>query len=189
MAFNLKTALTSIAPTLATMLGGPLAGTAVTALEGALGLDKGAGSDAVTKAVEAGMTPEQIAAVRAADQHHAEVLAQQKIDLAKLNADHAAAMAQIDENDRDSARKREEVVKDLTTPALAWIVVLGSVALGVSVLLGYANTKDATQATLIGTVVGYAFSEAKQVLAFYFGSSSDSKQKNQLLADSSPPAK
>ena len=38
MNFNFKTAIGSIAPALATMLGGPLAGTAVTALEGALGL-------------------------------------------------------------------------------------------------------------------------------------------------------
>ena len=51
MNFNLKAALGSIAPTLATMLGGPLAGTAVTALEGALGLAPGAGTDEVTKVV------------------------------------------------------------------------------------------------------------------------------------------
>ncbi len=188
MSFNLKSALATIAPTLATMLGGPLAGTAVSALEGALGLQSGAGPDAVTKAVAEGLTPDQIAAVRAADQHHAEVMAQQKIDLAKLNADYAEAMAHTDEADRDSARKRQEIVKDATTPWLAWIVVLGSVALGAAVLMGYANTKDATQATLIGTVLGYAFGEAKQVLAFYFGSSSDSQQKNALLAESVPPS-
>src|SRR6185295_15133686 len=72
--FNFKTAISSIAPTLATMLGGPLAGTAVTALESALGLAPGSGADGVTAAVATGMTPETIAAVRAADQKHLEII-------------------------------------------------------------------------------------------------------------------
>src|SRR5690348_6272301 len=100
MNFNLKAALGSIAPTLATMLGGPLAGTAVTALEGALGLAPGAGTDEVTKVVSAGMTPDTIAAVRKADQEHQEKLKQLDVDVLKLNADHEAAMAATDAGDR-----------------------------------------------------------------------------------------
>jgi hypothetical protein len=94
---SLATMLASAAPTLATMLGGPFAGAAVTALEGAFGLQPGTGADAITKVVQTGgMTPEIMAAVRAADQKHAEVLGQQGIDLAKLNSDHEQAMAQAD---------------------------------------------------------------------------------------------
>ena len=64
MAFDLKSAITTIAPTLAGMLGGPLAGTAVVALEGALGLSQGAGTDAVTNVLQSGaVSPDQIAAV------------------------------------------------------------------------------------------------------------------------------
>lgn len=187
MNFNLKTALGSIAPTIATMLGGPLAGTAVSALEGALGLAPGSGSDAVTQAVQAGMTPEQIGAVRAADQHHLEMMGQQGIDLAKLNADHEAAMATTDAGDRDSARKREIAVRGLTTPALAWLVVSASVGMGAAIITGHVS-KDPTQAALVGTVIGYVFSEAKQVLAYYFGSSAGSDRKTELLAQSTPPA-
>lgn len=183
---SLATVLGSVAPTLATMLGGPFAGAAVTALEGAFGLQPGSGSEAITKVVQSGgMTPEIMAAVRAADQKHAEVLGQQDIDLAKLNADHEAAMASTDAGDRDSARKREMVVKDSTTPALAWMVVAASVALGGAVVAGYV-TKDPAQATLVGTVIGYVFSEAKQVLAYYFGSSKASGRQTELLAQSSP---
>jgi hypothetical protein len=183
---SLATMLGTVAPTLATMLGGPLAGTAVAALEGAFGLQPGGGSDAITKVVQGGgMTPDALAAVRAADQKHAEVLAQQGIDLAKLNADHEAAMAQSDAGDRDSARKREIAVRGTTTPALAWLVVAASVALGAAVVLG-AVTKDPAQATLVGTVIGYVFSEAKQVLAYYFGTTADSGRKTELLAQSTP---
>ena len=185
MAFDLKTALATIAPTIATMLGGPLAGSAVAALEGALGLAPGSGADAITKVVQTGMTPETIAAVRKADQEHTEKLRQMDIDVLKLNADHEAALAQIDAGDRDSARKREIAIGGWTTPVLAWVVVGSSIALGGAVVAGFV-TKDPTQATLVGTVLGYVFSEAKQVLAYHFGSSAGSARKDELLANSTP---
>lgn len=174
--------LGSIAPTLATMLGGPLAGTAVAALTSAFGMSNGASADDITKVIQGGgMTPDVIAQVRARDQEHAEKIQQMGIDLAKLNADHEAAMAATDAGDRDSARKREIAVRGLTTPALAWLVVGASVALGASVIAGWV-TKDPAQATLVGTVIGYVFSEAKQVLAYYFGSSFGSDRKTDLMA-------
>src|SRR3954463_3355990 len=106
MSFDLKTALTTFAPTLAGMLGGPLAGTAVSALEGALGLQAGAGTNAITQVMATGgMTPDTMAAVRAADQKHAEILQQQGVDLAKINADHDAAIAQVTMSDVQDARK------------------------------------------------------------------------------------
>jgi hypothetical protein len=67
-------------------------------------------------------------------------------------------------------------------------VVAASVALGAAVVTGYV-TKDPTQATLVGTVLGYVFSEAKQVLAYYFGSSAGSDRKTELLASSTPAPK
>jgi len=122
MNFNLKTALGTIAPTLATMLGGPLAGTAVTALESALGLAPASGQDAVTAAVAQGMTPEQISAVRAADQHHLEVMGQQGIDLAKLNMDFQQAQDAAVTADRDSARKMQ-IANHSRMPALLTTVL------------------------------------------------------------------
>ena len=64
MAFDLVKSLESIAPTLATMLGGPMIGGAVTALESAFGLTPGAGTDGITQVIQGGgMTPEIISAV------------------------------------------------------------------------------------------------------------------------------
>ena len=125
MGFDLKGAIGSIAPTLATMLGGPLAGAAVSALTGAFGLtstgdqskDLGAISDVVQNGA---MTPDMISQVRAADQKHLEIIGQQGVDLAKLNADHEAAMAQISVGDVASARQREVAVKDSTPRVLAY---------------------------------------------------------------------
>jgi hypothetical protein len=182
MNFDLKTAIGSIAPTLATMLGGPLAGTAVGALCGALGLSPGSSADDVTKVVQAGMTPDAIAAVRAADQKHEETMRQQGIDLVKMNTDFATAQMTVDASDRDSARKREMSVGGWTTPVLAWVVVGASLALGGAVIAGYV-TSDPKQAVLVGTVIGSVMSEAKQVLAYYFGSSASSARKDATLAD------
>ena len=93
MAFNLPSALASIAPTLATMLGGPLAGTAVASLTRCFGLapgkDVAADTDAVSQAIAGGnLTPEVIARLREADLKHTETLKQQDIDLQKINKDY-----------------------------------------------------------------------------------------------------
>lgn len=187
MNFNFKTAISSIAPTLATMLGGPLAGTAVTALESALGLAPGSGADGVTAAVATGMTPETIAAVRAADQKHLEIIQQQGIDLDKLNIDFQTAMVAADNSDRASARDREIKVGGWTTPALAWTVIAGSLILTAAVVTGQV-TKDPTLATLVGTALGSMWSEAKQVLAYYFGSSAGSQAKDATIANQAKAA-
>lgn len=181
MSFNLTTALKSLAPTLATMLGGPLAGTAVNALEGVLGLAPGGGADGVSAAVAAGLTPQAVAALREADQKQAEILGQQGIDLAKINGDYAAAMATVDAGDRDSARKREIALGGLTTPLLAWLIIGASMGIGIAVVTGNV-TKDPALATLVGTIIGSFISEAKQVLAYYFGSSAGSDRKTELLS-------
>lgn len=95
------------------------------------------------------------------------------------------AAIQADVADRDSARKREMVVRDKTTAVLAWIVVGASVALGGAVVMGYVS-KDPIQAALVGAVIGYVFSEAKQVLAYYFGSNVGTARTTELLASSTP---
>lgn len=187
MNFNFKTAIGSIAPMLATMLGGPLAGTAVTALESALGLSPGSGADGVTAAVAAGMTPEQISAVRAADQQHAERLKQMDIDVVKMNDDFASAMVVADNADRASARDREIKVGGWTVPSMAWLVLVGSLALTAAVVTGNV-TKDPALATIVGTALGSMWSEAKQVLAYYFGSSAGSQAKDSTIANQAKAA-
>ncbi len=181
MTFNLRTAIAGIAPTLATMLGGPLAGTAVTALENAFGLTPGAGADAVTQVVQAGMTPDAIAAVRKADQEHAEKMRQLDIDVEQLNAAHEAAIATIDAGDRDSARKREIAVGGYTVPALAWLIVSASLCLVVATVTGNI-TRDPQLAGQVGIVTGYLLNEAKTVLAYFFGSSASSARKDATIA-------
>jgi hypothetical protein len=182
---TLATAIGGIAPTIATMLGGPLAGTAVKALAGALGLADNATPEDITKAVGS-LSPDQIAMIRKADQEHAEKMEQLGIDLKKLNADHEEAMLNAENADRASARQREVAVKDNTPKILAALVMIAATLVGVLVLTGQV-TKDPSLAVQVGIVVGYVFSEAKAVLSYYFGSSTGSKIKDQTIADQAIP--
>jgi hypothetical protein len=194
MSFDIKTALTSIAPTLATMLGGPLAGAAVTALEGAMGLPQGAGPDGISKILQTGsMTPEVLASVRAADQRHAELMGQQGIALVKVNADHEAAMETISAADVKSARD-SNASKDATW-YIAAIILTGFAIIMVVVLYGCWSLlqggiviKDvsvvAAVSGLVGSVVGYVAANAQTVVNFIYGGSLGSRKTSAALAES-----
>jgi hypothetical protein len=181
--------LSSVAPTLATMLGGPLAGAAVTALEGAFGLAPGSGVDGITKVVQdGGMTPEIIAAVRARDQEHAEKMQQMGIDLAKLNADHEQAMGQQAMEDRKSARDREVAVKDRTPAHLAYMIIGGFFGVAMAQLVALMGWPDVAAKippqgwVIIGNISGYLAAEAKAAASYYFGTTQDSGRKTELIA-------
>jgi hypothetical protein len=162
----------AVAPTLATAMGGPLAGMAVTAIAGALGLSVDADKDDIAKAV-AGATPEQLIALKKVDNDFAVRMKELDIDLEKIAA-----------GDRDSARKREATVKDFMPRLLAFLVVGGFMGTVFAVLLGYVDgMKDPMMATTVGTLIGFVSAKAEQVIAYYFGSSNSSQQKTQLLAE------
>ena len=181
MGFDLAKVIGSIAPTLATMLGGPLAGTAVSALEGAFGLNAGAGTGAIADVMQSGgMTPEIIANVRAADQKHTEIIGQQGIDLAKINLAHEEALESIAVDDVKSARLRQVSLKDITLPILAYLIV-GSFLGMVGAVLFEGSTADSVMA---GTLIGYLSAKAEQVVSYYFGSSAAHQRTTELLAQS-----
>lgn len=187
---TLASAVAPMAPTLATMLGGPFAGMAVTALEGAFGLKSGAGPQAITDVIAGGgMTPDTLAAVRAADQHHTEIMGQQGIDLVALNAKHEETFAQIAAADRDSARQRQIALRDRTPQRLAYMIIGGAFAVTLAQLAALtfwpeAMAKVPTQGwLLIGNITGYLWSEASGASSFFFGTTSDSGKKTQALVD------
>lgn len=162
--------LSKVAPTLATAVGGPLAGVATTSIMGALGLSPGTPPEAVASAV-AGATPDQLLALKKADDDFAVSMKQLGVDTKKLDVD-----------DRASARNREIVVKDRNPAIMGYILLIGSMIAAGIVLMGYVPDTS-LQA---GVVLGYLFSESKQVLSYYFGSSSSSDEKTNMIYNSSP---
>jgi hypothetical protein len=180
MAFDLKGALISFAPTLATMLAGPLAGTAVKALEDVLGLTPGAGLDGITKVVSTGMTPESIVAVRQADQHHAEILAQQAIDVQRLNLDFEQAMAKIDADNVTGAR-RANIEGGTQIYLFALSLVLLTLGLGTEAWVLFAGVPEAVHDIVIGRVLGLLDAVVMMVIGYWFGTSHGSTVKTALL--------
>jgi hypothetical protein len=192
MAFDLVKALATVAPTLSSMLLGPLAGTAVSALATAFGLAPDATPEAVTQVVQAGMTPDAIAKVREQDQLHAEKLRQMDIDVLKLNADHEAAMFTAEVTDREGARNREAAVRDNTPRTLAYGIIGGFFVMSgglMYVLLMFPTQIAAVPAqgwVLVGSVWSYLGFEAKAASSYYFGTTKSSGDKNEMLFQSMP---
>ena len=170
------------APILGTLLGGP-AGAAVGGLiASALGTP---GGDA--DAVHAAISADPGAALKLAT-----IESDNRVKLQGMQLDHADRLivadtvrVQADVDDRKSAREREVSVRDRTPAILGWTVVMASVVLGVAVVSGFV-TKDPALAGIVGTVVGCVFSEARQVLNYFFGSNSSAARTTELLASSTP---
>jgi hypothetical protein len=171
--------LSAIAPSIATALGGPLAGMGVSALEDALGIK---GDPAALQSAVLTMSPEVAASVRGKDQEFEAKMRGLDIDLEKMKLDADTALAATDERDRESARGRESQIKDWMPKVLGLFVVGGFFALSASVLFGLSTAESA----LAGTIIGLFANEAKQVITYYFGSTSSSDRKTELLAQSVP---
>lgn len=173
-----KAVISTVAPALATALGGPLAGMAVGAIGSALGLGESASEEQISNALQR-PTSEQLLALKKADQDFA-------IRMRELDVD----VQRIHQADRDSARQREANTGDMWTPrVLAAVTLFAFLACVWFVFSQKLTGMDAAQIALIGGVVGYASAKADTVIAYYFGSSSGSEEKNRLLFAASAPEK
>lgn len=173
--------LTGAAPMIATALGGPLAGGAVNALEGVFGInsDPSVSKDDRLAAIAtafSGATPDQLLAIKKAEQDYA-------IQMATLGYKNVADLEGIAAGDRDSARKREEAVKDCTPRNLAYAITVGYfVVLGVLMFGNVPSSSKDILYIMLGTL-GTAWTGA---ISYYFGSTSGSSEKTKLLAASTP---
>ena len=152
--------LKGIAPAVATAVGGPLGGMAISAIASKFGV-----SDSV----------EAVAKAIAGDPEAATKLAE--LDLRQFQAE---------AEDRNSARQREAAVAaaggNLLTQIVVPILALGTVSLTfifIGILLF--KTIDSAQQQLVIFALGYATAAAQQVLSYYFGSSKSSQDKTAAL--------
>ena len=163
--------LGSVAPSIATALGGPLAGMATKALSQALlGSEDGSEDDLQTALRSA--SPEQLATVKKIDADFRVQMKSLDIDLEALAVD-----------DRKSAREMQKEVKDWIPRALAVSVTLGYFSIiGYVLAMGLPLNGSEVLLMLLGTLsAGWT-----GVMAFYFGSSSGSQKKDQMIYNSTP---
>ena len=155
-----------VAPTIATALGGPLAGLATKTLSEAL-LGNPDGSPDEVAAALGSATPDQLARLR-------EIDANFKVTMKKLDID----LAQIDASDRNSARNREIELKDRTPTLLAGVVCVGFFGTLIGLLL-YGLPSKGQDAVLI--LLGALSAAFTAIVNYYYGSSSGSKAKEQII--------
>ena len=161
----------SVAPTIATALGGPVAGLAVKAISGALfGHDSATEDDIST--VLANPTGDQLAALKKIDADFAVQMKALDIDLERIAA-----------GDRASARDMQKETKDWIPRALAILVTVGFFAILIYMLI-YGLPTTGNEALLL--LLGALQTAWGGIVAFYFGSSSGSQQKDKMIYNSKP---
>lgn len=171
---DFTTILKTVAPWIGTVLGGPLGGMAVEAAANALGLsDKTL--DAVKTAI-GGATPEQMLALKEADQQFA-------LQMQALGFKQVADLEAISAGDRKDARETFKTTRSWVPPALSVIITCGFLGLLTGLMTGVLKAEDNQALLLMLGALGVAFS---QVINFWLGSTAGSQNKDILLANSAP---
>jgi hypothetical protein len=156
--------LKSIAPTVATVLGGPLAGLAVKTLGDAIGIDEPT-QDKIERALTGSqLTAEQILAIKNAEQ--ALVVKMKELDI---------RLEEVEGKDRDSARQMQIQTRARTPAVLSWVIV--TAALG---LEGYVMTQGipvAVQDVVAGRILGTLDAALLTVITFWLGAAHQTQSR------------
>lgn len=159
--------LKTVAPTIATALGGPLAGMAVSAVAKAIGVSP----DEVQDVISSGkLTAEQVASIQIAELELKKQAQSMNLDFAKLIAE-----------DKQSARDMQIATKSWIPALLAVFVTIGFFGILLGLMTEHFKTSDALMLMLGSLATAWT-----GVMAFYFGSSASSQAKTELLAKSEP---
>ena len=159
--------LKQIAPTIATAMGGPLAGMAVAAISKAIGVDEEKVGDLISNNK---LTADQIAQVKIA-----EIELQKQANELGLNFEALAV------DDRKSAREMQATTRSIVPPLLAASVTVGFFAILGGMMFGKMSVADNTALTMMLGSLGTAWTG---IIAYYFGSSAGSQAKTEMLGKS-----
>jgi hypothetical protein len=159
--------LKQIAPTIATALGGPLAGLAVDAISKAVGIDP---KDVQSTINQGKLSAEQIAQLKTAEIAMAARAQELGLDFEKLAVD-----------DRKSARDMQTKTQSWIPGMMAMFVTMGFFGILIGLMTEHFKTSDALM-LMLGSL-GTAWTG---IIAFYFGSSAGSQRKDELLHQSAP---
>jgi hypothetical protein len=165
--FDWKDIVRTVAPSLATALGGPLAGTAVKLLGDKL-LGKPNASESELASAIAGATPEQLLKLREVEGEFLKFMETAGIERERIAAD-----------DRDSARKRQVATSDKTPQVLAVLVLAAWVAIQFFLFSG--DVPDGNR-DLIARALGTLDVLLGTAFAYFLGSSAGSRAKDSALA-------
>lgn len=165
---KIKDILATVAPTVATALGGPLAGVATRAIAGKiLGRD-----DASVEEVEA--------AVAAASGTDLVKLKELEYEFKAQLKDADIQLERISADDRASARDRQARMKDWTPSVLGLAIIIGFFGV-LAYIFRFGLPDQGSEVLLI--MVGALGTMTSQVGNFFFGSSAGSKSKDAIISE------
>lgn len=164
---NAKEILGAVAPVLGTAIGGPMGGIAARAISQKLLGKPSATTEELSNAI-VNADPNTLAELKKIEADFLVQMERIGVDLEKIAAD-----------DRNSARQREMTVKDKTPAILAYGTMLSFFGyIGAVTFYPMTTTADMD---FIYLALGWLGGTASTVVAYYFGSSSGSKEKNQMF--------
>jgi hypothetical protein len=159
--------LKKLAPTVASALGGPLAGTAVAALTSIMG---GGSAEDIRKVMESGqMTAEQITKIR-----------ELEMQFQDNERERGFRYAELEFKDRDSARKAN--VDSGMQKHIFWLgIIILATCLGTEIWVLVNGIPEATADVVAGRVLGLLDALAIGVFTYWYGTSSSSARKTDML--------
>ena len=160
--------LMQIAPTIATCLGGPLAGLAVSSLSKLFGVSE---TEVQSMISSNKLSAEQITLVQQEELKFKEQTQALGLDFEKLAVD-----------DRKSARDMQVGTQSFVPPLLSILVTGGFFGILAYLLINPAMNPNPTILVMLGSL-GTAWI---QIIAFFFGSSAGSQNKDKFLYNSTP---
>jgi hypothetical protein len=166
---DFTTIIKTVAPWIGTAIAGPLGGLAVEAAANALGVSEKT-TDALKQAL-GGATPEQMLALKKADQEFA-------LQMQALGFKQIADLEAIAAGDRKDARAMNVATRSRIPAALSVLVTLGFFGILGAMMAGI-NVSD-SQALLL--MLGSLGTGWGMVMAFWFGTTHDSGRKTEMLA-------
>lgn len=170
-----KILVSTVAPWIGTALGGPLGGAAVGAVADALGLpDK---TEASIKAALSGVTPDQMLAIKNADQTFA-------LQMQAMGFKDTADLEAIAAGDRKDARAMQSSGHSVMPAALAIGITVGYFGVLGGMMTDVLHVKDSQALIYMLGSLNTAWTGA---MAFWFGTTRESGRKTELLA--AAPAK
>ncbi len=167
--------LKTVAPWIATAATGPLGGLAIEAATKALGASEKTAEG--LKNALAGASAEDMLALKKADQDF-------KAKMVELGYKNVADLEAIAAGDRKSARDMQVSTRSNIPAILSVLVTVGFFSLLGGMLTGWLKVSD-SQALLL--MLGSLTTGWGVVMAYWFGSTSGSTVKSELLAKAGPP--
>ena len=164
MSFDWKSLVSTVAPVLGTALGGPFGGMAGKFIAESMGVDEADLPDTL-----AGANPETMLKIKNLD-------AEFKVKLRELDISEEQLHAQ----DRDSARTMATNTSLLPQGIIAAVFITGFITVLYMVFKGDAEI-DGPMKDAALMLLGILSAGVTQIMNFFFGSSSGSKQKTKLL--------